>query len=138
MGQLWAFDPEKAAVFLKQFHPAVSVHSASVGRRPGPDGAFAVLQGVSASYLDIVFRVHAEFDLAPKSGNFPALYVWYSPACFLGRIVVNRGEGTVEYFQFGVPTDMALNIHGTVWTAPNKDYPQGYDLFQFLRRIAWS
>ncbi len=111
VGQLWALDPERAAVFLKQFHPAVSTHVASEGRRPGPDGAFAMLRGVSPSHLDIVFRVHAEFDLLPKPTEIPAFNAWYSPACFLGRLVVNRDEGTVEYVQFGVPTDKMTNVH---------------------------
>ena len=132
-GHLWALDPETSAVFLKQFQPDVSVRSASVGRRPGPDGAFAVLQGVSASYLDIVFRVHAEFDLVPKSTNLRARNAWYTPASFLGRIVVNRNAGTVEYFQLGVPTDIVKNIHGTVLTAPTNEHPQGFRVYQFLR-----
>lgn len=114
-GQFWVIDPEKAAVFLKQFHPAVSTHSASVGRRPGPDGAFAVLRGVSSSHLDIVFRIHAEFDLLPEGSTIPVLKAWYSPACFLGRLLVNRKAGAVEYFRIAVPTDKTTNVHATVW-----------------------
>jgi hypothetical protein len=117
VGQLWALPPEQIAVFLKQFHPAVSTHLVSVGRRPGPDGAFAVLRGVSSSRLDIVFRIHAEFDLLPKSSTIPVRNSWYTPACFLGRLVVNRTAGTVEYFQIGVPTDKGTNIHVTSWTS---------------------
>jgi hypothetical protein len=132
-GQMWSLDLERVVVFLKQFHPGVSAFSASVGRRPGPDGAFALLQGVSASHLDIAFRVHAEFDLAPKRKDFRARFAWYSPASFLGRIVVNREAGTVEYFRYGVPTDLARNIHGTVWTAPSAEHPKGYRIYQFLR-----
>lgn len=133
-GQMWAIDPERLALFLKQFHPAVSAHSASIGRRPGPDGAFAVLRGVSSSHLDIVLRVHAEFDLAPKLATFPAIYVWYTPACFLGRIVVNRTSGAVEYFQLGVPTDEAMNIHSTVWIGENDHPPYSHDaLHQHIR-----
>ena len=133
-GQIWDLDPERVAVFLKQFHPAVSAHSASVGRRPGPDGAFAVLRGVSSSYLDIAFRAHAEFDLAPKADDFPALYVWYTPAYFLGRIVVNRSAGTVKYFQLSVPTDEVMNIHSTVWVGLNDHPPHTHDaLHQHLR-----
>lgn len=132
-GRVWALDPARVAVFLTQFHPAVSAHSASVGRRPGPDGAFAVLQGVSPSHLDILFRAHAEFELAPAPGPFPATHVWYTPASFLGRVVVNRQAGAVEYFRLGVPTDLARNIHGTVLTAPDPDHPEGYRVYQFLR-----
>lgn len=133
VGQPWALDPEVVAVFLKQFHPSASTHCVSVGRRAGPDGAFAILQGMSPAYLDIVFRIHAEFELAPKDPNFPAISVWYTPACFLGRVIVNRTAGTVEYFQLGVPTDIVKNIHGTVLTAPDLDHPDGYRIYQFLR-----
>lgn len=115
VGQLWSIDPQKFAAFLTQFHPAVSTNSASVGRRPGPDGAFAMLRGVSDSHVDIVFRVHAEFDLLPKPSNLPIRRAWYSPACFLGRLVVNRQAGTVEYFQLGVPIEKATNVHTTMW-----------------------
>ena len=132
-GRIWALDSEKVVEFLKQFHPAVSAYSVSVGRRPGPDGAFAMLRGVSSSYLDIEFRVHAEFNLAPKTGEFPALYVWYTPSYLQGRIVVNRDTGTVEYFQCGVPTDEVLNIHTTVWVGQN-DPPNDFDaVYQHLR-----
>jgi hypothetical protein len=133
VGGLWAIDPAKAVIFLKQFHPQASPHSASIGRRPGPDGAFGILRGVSESHLDIAFRVHAEFELAPKSGYFPAQYVWYTPACFLGRIIVNRKAGTIEYFRLGVPTDIVRNIHGTVLTAPDEQHPDGYRVYQFMR-----
>ncbi len=132
-GQAWALDPERVAVFLKQFHPTAEARSASVGRRPGPDGAFAVLRATSPSYLDVVFRVHAEFDLVPPSADFPARHVWYTPAAFLGRVVVNRTEGAVAYFQLGVPTDEVKNVHGAVLTAPDPDHPEGYRVYQFLR-----
>jgi hypothetical protein len=119
VGQMWTLDLDRVAVFLKQFHPAVSMHSASVGRRPGPDGGFAVLRGVCASHVDVVFRIHAEFDLLPKTSDLLVHKAWYSPACFLGRLVVNRDRGTVEYFQLGVPTEKATNVHVTWWGANN-------------------
>lgn len=114
VGQPWALDPNKVAVFLKQFHPAPSMRTASAGKRPGPDGAFAVLRAVSPSHLDIVFRIHAQFDLLPKPSTLPVLEASYTPACFLGRLVLNRSAGTVEYFQLGVPTDSSFNVHITV------------------------
>jgi len=114
-GELWWIDPENFARFLTQFHPNVSMHSASVGRRPGPDGAFAVLRAISPSRVDVVFRVHGEFDLLPHSANLPIRNAWYSPACFLGRLIVNHDTGTVEYFQLGVPADKVNNVHTTMW-----------------------
>src|SRR5262245_5190340 len=56
VGQLWALDPDRMAHFLRQFHPRPSMKLVAVGRRAGPDGAFAILRAVSASHLDIAFR----------------------------------------------------------------------------------
>ncbi|MBI3865914.1 MAG: hypothetical protein HY290_28905, partial [Planctomycetia bacterium] len=72
----------------------------------GPDGAFGFLRAVSATHLDILFRIHAEFDLA--------LNVWYTPACFWGRMIVDKQAGTVESFRLWLPTDQPLNVHLTV------------------------
>jgi hypothetical protein len=131
---LWALDPDKVAVLLQQFHLAASPRSVSVGRRPGPDGAFAVLQGVSETHLDVAFRAHAEFNLVPgHARGFPALYAWYTPSRFMGRVVVNRKAGAIEYFHLAVPTDQARNVHGTVWASPDAERPEGYRIYQFLR-----
>jgi hypothetical protein len=116
VGKAWAVDIDAATVFLKQFHPSVSTHYGSVGRRPGPDGTYALLRGLSPSHVDVVFRVHAQFDLLPPSSDIPALNAWYTPAYFLGRLVVNRQAGTVEYFRLAVPTENPTNLHVTWWS----------------------
>ncbi len=116
VGQVWFLDPNIVAYFLRQFHPAPSMHLVGQGRRVGPDGAFAVLRAVSSSYYDIAFRVHAEFDVTPKelTGTYPPNKFWYTPAYFSGQMIVNRATGTVEYFRVGLPTDKTLNVHLTV------------------------
>jgi hypothetical protein len=115
VGQMWALDPEKVAEFLKQFHPNPSMRLVARGRRAGPDGAFAILRAVSPSHLDILFRVHAEFDVVPDHEKWKSLVseAWFSPAYLLGRLVINREAGTVEYFRLGIPTDTRLNVHIT-------------------------
>lgn len=115
VGQTWALDLEKVAELLKQFHPAPSMRLVAKGRRPGPNGAFAVLRAVSASHLDILFRAHAEFDVVPDHKKWRSLVTeaWYSPSCFLGRLVINREAGTVEYFRLGLATDNKYNVHVT-------------------------
>jgi hypothetical protein len=112
---MWALDQEKVADFLKQFHPAPSMHLVAKGRRAGPDGAFGVLRAVSPTHLDIVFRVHAEFDVVPdhEIWNSFVSEAWYSPSCFLGRLVIDRKAGKVEYFSLGLPTDNVFNVHLT-------------------------
>jgi hypothetical protein len=128
VGQVWALDAKSVTNFLKQFHPGVSLHLVAKGRLAGPDGAYAVLRAMTASYLDIVCRIHAEFNVTPKEGpKYPVSFalvpgaspdlpvtVWYTPAFFSGRIIVNRKTGTVDFFQLAIPTDRTLNAHLTV------------------------
>jgi hypothetical protein len=113
VGQLWALDGERVAEFLKQFHPHASMHLVAPGRRAGPDGAFAILRAVSPTYLDIRFRIHAEFYLTPQDGR-PNPDAWYTPAYFSGRMLVNKQTGTVEHLHVGLPVDKALNVHLTL------------------------
>lgn len=115
-GQAWTLDPERLLKFLRQFQSAASLNLVAQGRRFGPDGAFAVLRGVSPAHYDIAFRVHAEFDVTPA--NWTALIpgpdkVWYTPSYFSGRMIVNRQSGTVDYFRMGLATDTTLNVHIT-------------------------
>ena len=115
VGDMWAVDLDGMAVFLGQFHPSVSMHLDATGRRAGPDGGFAILRAMSPMYAEIIFRVHAEYDLAPG--------VYYTPAHFSGRLVVNRQEGTVEDFYLGIPTDTSLNVTLT-YTLPTVCRPR--------------
>jgi hypothetical protein len=116
-GQLWAMNLDKVAGVLKQFHPNVSMHPRAKGRRAGPDGAFGVLRAVSTGYLDIAFRLHAEFNLTPKEYQHHALPItmWCTPANFTGQMLVNRKAGTVDYFHLDLPRDKTLNMHFTVF-----------------------
>jgi hypothetical protein len=116
VGQLWALDSDGVLRFLKQFHPRPSIHLVAPGRRAGPDGAFGLLRAVSPSCLDIVLRIHAEFYLTPDDwpANIPPVGAWYTPAYFLGRMIVNQRSGTVEYFRLALVTDKSLNVHLTV------------------------
>jgi len=106
VGQVWELDEDDVAEMLLQFHPRPSLHVVSRGRRAGPDGAFALLRAVSATHLEIMFRIHAEFDIAKN--------VWLTPACFWGRMIVDKQAGTVEYFRLWLPTENYLNVHLTV------------------------
>ncbi|HEY2250400.1 MAG TPA: hypothetical protein VGH74_05040 [Planctomycetaceae bacterium] len=106
VGQVWEIDLDSVATILRQFHPQPAMHLIALGRRAGPDGAFGVLRGVSATHLDVMFRVHAEFDIG--------LNVWYTPACFWGRMIVDKKAGTVESFRLWLPTELPLNVHLTV------------------------
>ncbi|MGH7173140.1 MAG: hypothetical protein ACRELG_22895, partial [Gemmataceae bacterium] len=113
VGQMWALDLDKISVFLKQFHPNPSMRLVAKGRRPGPDGAFAILRAVSPFHFDILIRAHAEFDVRPAQVR-PGIEAWFSPSCFLGRLLVDRKAGTVEQFWLSLPTDTYFNVHYTL------------------------
>jgi hypothetical protein len=134
-GQLWALDSDKLVRFLKQFHPHPSMHLAAPGRRAGPDGAFALLRAVSPTYLDIVFRIHAEFYLTPEDWppNIPPIGAWYTPAYFFGHMLVNQQTGTVDYFGLALTTDKALNVHLTVDATSRGFTQQGHDVVRVER-----
>lgn len=115
VGQMWSLDADKIVKFLKQFHAAPSMRLVARGRRAGPDGAFGILRAVSPTHSDIVFRIHAEYDVMPDEykSRSPTPGGWYSPAYFLGRLVIDRSKQTVEYFRIGLPTDDRHNVHCT-------------------------
>ena len=116
VGQLWSIDEMQAARFLEQIHPRpateFTTYGQPYGRRPGPPGAFGVVRALSETHADVLFRLHAEFILQPN--------VVYTPACFLGRMLIDRQSGTVESFQMKVPTERSLNLTLTV-SIPHPD-----------------
>jgi hypothetical protein len=116
VGQVWELNGDKIAAILQQFHPKASLHPAAAGRRAGPDGAFAILRAVSPSYLEITFRIHAEFYLTPDDwpADQPLFRAWYTPAYLFGSLVVNRQAGVVDYFRLELAKERALNVHLTV------------------------
>ena len=62
----------------------------------------------SGQHWDILFRVHAQFVLAPR--------VFLTPGQFAGRLILNPTEGTVDYVAFSVPTERHTNIDVEVLT----------------------
>jgi hypothetical protein len=132
VGQMWTLDPERVALILKQFHPDVSMQALARGRRSGPDGAFGILRAISDDYLDIVCRIHTEFNFTPaefrRSPRAPRL--WYTPAYLSGRLLVNRKTGTIDYFRIGLPTDKTLNVHLTAAVPP---YGEHHDIVRVER-----
>jgi hypothetical protein len=127
------------------------MHQIASGRRAGPDGAFAILRAISPSYLDILFRIHAEFYLTPDHADSGwRVDAWYTPAYFLGRVLVNKQTGTVDYFRLGLATDKSLNVHLTVDASPMGFKKQSHDIVRvdrmeltggssgLLEKISWQ
>lgn len=86
---------------LSMFHPRPFVRS-----RFAPQGAVACIRASSDFYFDIVFRIHAEFQLNDVP-NFP---FWFTPGQFAGNIVLSKDASHVRHFQLYVPNDRSLNV----------------------------
>lgn len=86
---------------LSQLHPNIFLQN-----RFGPRGAVAVVRAYNEDYLDIVIRVHAEFQLN-EAPDYP---FWLTPAQFAGRLVISRDAQHVHHFELALPTHKQLNI----------------------------
>lgn len=86
---------------LSMFHPRPFVKS-----RFAPQGAVASIRASSDFYYDIVFRIHAEFQL----NDVPDFPFWFTPGQFTGNIVISKDASHVRHFQLFVPTDRSLNV----------------------------
>ncbi|CAH1261486.1 SELENON [Branchiostoma lanceolatum] len=86
---------------LGLFHPRPFVRM-----RFAPQGAVATVRAENERWVDIVFRIHAEFQL-----NEPPQYpFWFTPAQFTGNIVLTRDASRVRHFHLYVPTNRSLNV----------------------------
>uniref|UniRef100_A0A8C0YQM7 Selenoprotein N n=2 Tax=Cyprinus carpio TaxID=7962 RepID=A0A8C0YQM7_CYPCA len=86
---------------LSMFHPRPFVKS-----RFGPQGAVACIRAASDFYYDIVFRIHAEFQL----NDVPDFPFWFTPGQFAGNIILSKDASHVREFHLYVPNDKSLNV----------------------------
>lgn len=129
-GDVWEPDVEPVVALLRQLHPSASAklhhHHVSMELDVPPelrdDPAFADLEdrvlpnaplGARATLLadgpvvDVLLRAHVEFHLEGGS-------VFYTPAQFEGRLVVEPSARRVVAFHLAVPdrnTNVDLNVH---------------------------
>ena len=96
VGTPWEIEHTGALKLLKQLHPSPSLGMR--GELPyhknESQGLWACLRAYDAEFADIVFRIHAQFDL--KDG-------WFTPSEFTGHLVVDRIRRSVAFFQMYVP-----------------------------------
>ena len=83
------------------FHKRPFLHS-----RFPPQGTAMVLRARNENYLDILFRIHAEFQLNEP----PYLPFWFSPASFNGRLIIAMNFSHIEHFNLYVPNEKKLNV----------------------------
>lgn len=126
VGHVWDLDMNEVLPFLRQFHPGAT---AEMHINPGgegaieifgrritlikvgleSEGAFACLRALSPTHAEIVFRIHAEFQLDEEARAY------FTPAQFTGRLILNRNNGTIRDFWLHLPprnTNVDINAFG--------------------------
>ena len=94
---------------LSMFHDRPFV----IGRF-GPHGALACIKAVNSKFIQIVFRIHAEFQL-----NDPPFHpFWFTPSQFKGQLIISRDFRHVHYFECHIPTDRKVNVDMEFLTGP--------------------
>uniref|UniRef100_A0A7N8Y2R3 Selenoprotein N n=1 Tax=Mastacembelus armatus TaxID=205130 RepID=A0A7N8Y2R3_9TELE len=86
---------------LSMFHPRPFIKS-----RFAPQGTVACIRASNDFYYDIVFRIHAEFQL----NDVPDFPFWFTPGQFTGNIVLSKDASHVRHFHLHVPSDRSLNV----------------------------
>ena len=122
VGSVWELNANKIIPFLRQFHSGATAemhinpgawrdtaHGREVISGMESDGAFACLRALSAGYVEIAFRIHAEFVLDTEARAY------FTPAQFTGRLILNRKDGTIREFRLYLPprnTNVDINALG--------------------------
>uniref|UniRef100_A0A665UYB6 Selenoprotein N n=1 Tax=Echeneis naucrates TaxID=173247 RepID=A0A665UYB6_ECHNA len=86
---------------LSMFHPRPFIKS-----RFAPQGTAACIRASNDFYYDIVFRIHAEFQL----NDMPDFPFWFTPGQFTGNIILSKDASHVRHFHLYVPNDRSLNV----------------------------
>ena len=127
VGHVWELDVNEVLPFLRQFHsgatsemlinPGGEAAIEPFGRRIvlikiglESEGAFACLRALSPTHAEIVFRIHAEFQLDREARAY------FTPAQFTGRLILNRNNGTIRDFRLHLPprnTNVDINAFGS-------------------------
>ncbi|GFU00775.1 selenoprotein N [Nephila pilipes] len=96
---------------LSLFHPHPFLWT-----RFQPQGTVAILRAIDDNFYDIVFRIHAEYQL-----NKPPLHpFWFTPSQFQGRLIINKDSSVVKFFHMEVP-DTKLNADMEWLNGPSED-----------------
>ncbi|GIY51207.1 selenoprotein N [Caerostris extrusa] len=96
---------------LSLFHPHPFLWT-----RFQPQGTVAIVRAIEDNFYDIMFRMHAEFQL-----NKPPLHpFWFTPSQFQGRLIISKDATVVKFFYMGVP-DTKLNVDMEWLNGPTED-----------------
>ena len=135
VGDIWELDPKGILPFLHQFHRGATTEITIFSHRmPKSDGAKACLRAISPNYVEIVFRIHAQFVL-------DAFDIRLLPAQFAGRLLLNRKEGAVVEFSLFLPSRNS-NVDVNAFKAADMAFIPRMELSTLsstpIREIAWE
>lgn len=92
VGDVWEIRHDGALELLKQLHPKPNL---DMHLNAGDScGLWACLRAYNDEYVDIMFRIHAEFKLTDG---------WFTPSQFKGNLVIDRKNGRIVSFKMYVP-----------------------------------
>ncbi len=96
VGTPWEIEHAGALELLKQLHPkpSLGMRAELPPHKTESQGLWACLRAYDTEFADIVFRIHAQFDL--KDG-------WFTPSQFTGHLVIDRVKRSVAFFEMYVP-----------------------------------
>ncbi|TNE50451.1 MAG: hypothetical protein EP343_08270 [Deltaproteobacteria bacterium] len=131
VGEMWSIPESKISHIFKQFHPNVEVRL----HNGGPNGAYGMLRAYSSKYAEVTFRIHVEFALKP-------MIVYFTPAQFTGRLLINRQTQKLVYARIHVPNQRIRNIDLNAGRTIDAVYVKTMELVggdaSLLRTIQWS
>ncbi len=103
VGQVWKVKEEAVLPFLRQLHPGATAHLHHGS--PGSTGARACLRAINATKAEVLIRAHAEFRIEDE--------IFFTPAQFEGRLVLDQETGMVDSFRLFLPsrnTNVDINV----------------------------
>ena len=95
IGECWQIEEAGVLELLQQLHPNPDLDM-RIDKNDVSDsyGLWACLRAYNDRFADIVFRIHAEFEL--EDG-------WFTPSQFSGNLIIDRIKENVTSFEMSVP-----------------------------------
>ena len=114
VGTPWEIEHAGALELLRQLHPSPSLgmRAELPYHKNESQGLWACLRAYDAEFADIVFRIHAQFDL--KDG-------WFTPSQFTGHLVIDRIKRSVAFFQMDISKGNPINFDAKWKIDPNEE-----------------
>ncbi|KAH9500951.1 hypothetical protein Btru_069301 [Bulinus truncatus] len=96
---------QRRGAFLHRLFSMIHQHP-FLATRSDPQGAMGCVRAVNEDYIEVLFRIHVEFQLNEP----PRLPFWFTPGQFTGNLIVSRDLTKVKSFHLYVPSTKSLNV----------------------------